>query len=282
MVGVMVGEGRTINDEVTLLWEDKKFKVLVEEETSIWTPDFLNVKEADVVGTAAGGITGGGVPTSPIDVSPEEFEKMQEVDKSGMHEKSASDVQMEFPKWEGNWDKGELNSAQSSKAGFFNKGDNVRLRKVGLGKGKSRVVKKAQKVFLSGLGQERSNKRKRLDPTIEGDISSGAVQINGDTTEGVSVDIAESSNHLDINIDLPPPISGEQDGAPSTEIEREQQEVDHRAPAEVPSGGIHSSEEKGEVESTVNLAAKLGVNLKDHLDLVTESIRDGGIQLGKL
>ncbi|KAI3726469.1 hypothetical protein L1987_66266 [Smallanthus sonchifolius] len=40
-VGVLVGDGRRVEEEVTVLWQKKKFKVWVLEDAGVWVPDFL-------------------------------------------------------------------------------------------------------------------------------------------------------------------------------------------------------------------------------------------------
>ncbi|KAM0064932.1 putative RNA recognition motif domain, nucleotide-binding alpha-beta plait domain superfamily [Helianthus debilis subsp. tardiflorus] len=46
LVGVLVGEGTTINDSVTLSWKNKRYRVRVSEERGDWVPDCLASKES--------------------------------------------------------------------------------------------------------------------------------------------------------------------------------------------------------------------------------------------
>ncbi|KAJ0781341.1 hypothetical protein HanPI659440_Chr06g0248171 [Helianthus annuus] len=42
-IGVLVGEGKRINESVSLVWRDKKFSVWVAEETGDWVPEFYKI-----------------------------------------------------------------------------------------------------------------------------------------------------------------------------------------------------------------------------------------------
>ncbi|KAJ0724415.1 hypothetical protein HanPI659440_Chr12g0447451 [Helianthus annuus] len=41
-IGVLVGEGRRIVDEVTVVWRERRYKVWVEEESGDWVPEFID------------------------------------------------------------------------------------------------------------------------------------------------------------------------------------------------------------------------------------------------
>ncbi|KAJ0809125.1 putative RNA recognition motif domain, nucleotide-binding alpha-beta plait domain superfamily [Helianthus annuus] len=42
-IGVLVGDGKRIGEEVTLLWRDRKFNIWVSEESGEWVPEFYQV-----------------------------------------------------------------------------------------------------------------------------------------------------------------------------------------------------------------------------------------------
>ncbi|MFS7980763.1 hypothetical protein Hanom_Chr10g00943071 [Helianthus anomalus] len=44
-IGVLVGEGKRITEEVTISWRDRKFKVWVDEESGVWVPEFIEVNQ---------------------------------------------------------------------------------------------------------------------------------------------------------------------------------------------------------------------------------------------
>ncbi|KAJ0806557.1 hypothetical protein HanPI659440_Chr02g0090741 [Helianthus annuus] len=44
-IGVLVGEGKRITEEVTISWRDRKFKVWVDEESGDWVPEFIEVNQ---------------------------------------------------------------------------------------------------------------------------------------------------------------------------------------------------------------------------------------------
>ncbi|MFS7955583.1 hypothetical protein Hanom_Chr07g00644331 [Helianthus anomalus] len=49
-IGLLVGEGKRIVELVDLKWEDKAFRVWVEEETADWVPDCLDDEESSEEG----------------------------------------------------------------------------------------------------------------------------------------------------------------------------------------------------------------------------------------
>ncbi|KAJ0606110.1 hypothetical protein HanHA300_Chr02g0070441 [Helianthus annuus] len=49
-VGVLVGEGARINEQVDLRWDNKSYRVWVEEEVTGWVPDCLDVDDTSEVG----------------------------------------------------------------------------------------------------------------------------------------------------------------------------------------------------------------------------------------
>ncbi|KAJ0777604.1 putative RNA-binding domain superfamily [Helianthus annuus] len=47
-IGVLVGEGRKISEEVMIQWRDRRFRIWVSEEAGDWVPDFFEDKEDDL------------------------------------------------------------------------------------------------------------------------------------------------------------------------------------------------------------------------------------------
>ncbi|MFS7952658.1 hypothetical protein Hanom_Chr07g00609431 [Helianthus anomalus] len=43
-VGVLVGDGKRISEEIMLNWKNRRFRILVMEELGDWVPDFVKVK----------------------------------------------------------------------------------------------------------------------------------------------------------------------------------------------------------------------------------------------
>ncbi|MFS7958455.1 hypothetical protein Hanom_Chr07g00678751 [Helianthus anomalus] len=153
MVGVLVGEGKPINEQVTLVWDNKKFKVWIAEETSDWIPDFLVVKNDDYVGESIEGVGVGSsrANSSPINVnvgSQAENIKSQEVEGVCMHDNPNQFNAVEFPRWEVGWEKGTLNEDQLSNGGSFKSGVHKTHNKLGHGKGGPRLNKKAHSFFF--------------------------------------------------------------------------------------------------------------------------------------
>ncbi|KAI3744336.1 hypothetical protein L1987_57415 [Smallanthus sonchifolius] len=46
-MGVLVGDGKRIDEEITVAWRDKKFSVWVTEESGVWVPEFSKVTTSD-------------------------------------------------------------------------------------------------------------------------------------------------------------------------------------------------------------------------------------------
>ncbi|KAL9993720.1 putative RNA recognition motif domain, nucleotide-binding alpha-beta plait domain superfamily [Helianthus debilis subsp. tardiflorus] len=46
-IGVLVGDGSHISDEVSLMWNEKCFKDWVQEDSADWIPDFIKTEEED-------------------------------------------------------------------------------------------------------------------------------------------------------------------------------------------------------------------------------------------
>ncbi|MFS7997253.1 hypothetical protein Hanom_Chr12g01139521 [Helianthus anomalus] len=181
MVGVMVGEGKPINEEVTLLWENKKFKVWIAEETSDWILDFLEGKDAgngdlqaDYFGVNGVRSSGNSVGSSPVDGG-----KSHEDVEPCMQEMTAHDTPVEFPRWDDIWNKEIINVAQDSIKGALIKKVNCRSKVLGPGKAKNRNNSKAHNVFVSGLGQDRSKKRLRTDDFCNLDSCVGPEEVSG-------------------------------------------------------------------------------------------------------
>ncbi|KAJ0452199.1 putative RNA recognition motif domain, nucleotide-binding alpha-beta plait domain superfamily [Helianthus annuus] len=126
MVGVIVGEGRPINEQVTLTWENKRFKVWVAEETSDWIPDFLATKnnrnvDEQIEVNSNEGIQFHAVPSVNDAGVRDDSDNRKVVEEASMHDSGDPINPGIFPRWEDGWNKGTFNAAQASRGADYKK-----------------------------------------------------------------------------------------------------------------------------------------------------------------
>ncbi|KAJ0667578.1 hypothetical protein HanPI659440_Chr17g0679321 [Helianthus annuus] len=168
IVGVLVGDGVEIDQEVTLLWENKRFKVWIREESRDWIPYFLKVEDGSSqvdnsepfsvgVGIATGTSSGEGEkPVEEVRASPGNPDM-------SMQDQLPRDETFGFPRWEDAWEDGEIRDPTiprfSSTVYATKRSKLVRAHERSKGK-------KTINVFVSDTGVDRPRKRPRADNPI--------------------------------------------------------------------------------------------------------------------
>lgn len=289
-VGVLVGDGKRVSEEVTLLWKDQKFKVWVMEELGEWIPDFIDVKSKP--------------DQSNTDDSDREPEKTHD-DKHGDLNGNKDDVGMTM-------DASELETSERFNGEVFVPAINFPFEQfLGVNNGSQTGVNKVnkRKKFKSGcvLGrpsnaysssQESLKVVKRTKPSDpfgldallglnqENNNSSVEDKPIGQESEGDTVDAQMGvSNGLDsgeANIDTEGTRDKvDEDLNPSVAISAHQQE-DQAPGDEQPSKEDTKTSKENfnrEVEQTMRLGLLLGAQLQNQRKLVQESFEGEGLQV---
>ncbi|KAJ0629388.1 putative RNA recognition motif domain, nucleotide-binding alpha-beta plait domain superfamily [Helianthus annuus] len=84
-VGIIVGDGKLIYEEVTLVWDKKRFKVWVVEETGDWIPDCISKdgEDCSMVDTKRSSDWIDGLFSEPRNCQPEIGVQAVDIEKSG-------------------------------------------------------------------------------------------------------------------------------------------------------------------------------------------------------
>ncbi|KAJ0451857.1 hypothetical protein HanRHA438_Chr15g0714711 [Helianthus annuus] len=310
-VGVLAGEAQHINEPVSLSWKDIMFRVWVEEEKEAWQPDCLG-SSSD---TGVSSDSGSPVMSSPIGVVPEEEvqvndgqhsvgeEQSPRVDEGVLHGDCGSMHEERENKGEGLvsddgvFENGGIpRSAGGSHAvplppeedclnggpvfgnssvkfnfllGSGDKGSKAQ-RKAALGplRNKGRPAP----IVVSSPGDQRPRKRcrneeKDIEPgfgfvgfTSRSQRSSGSGNFHPDCGDG----------ELDLNVRVASEDHGQH------ELSASDDPVNVSVDKVLNSGGVCDRTEK-EVESTVCIGQKIGVDLHNHSDFIRQVISYAGI-----
>ncbi|KAJ0805635.1 hypothetical protein HanPI659440_Chr02g0080501 [Helianthus annuus] len=300
-IGLLVGDGNRIHDQVTLKWKDKQYRVWVEEEMSNWFPDSVGSIPSLVDVTLSPNKQDSGnaqiVNSLQGDVS--------ENQESGpVHEKSGEAIKVNHgesnSRLEPNINCMENVSADpqpiNSEPSFYSCGTQVLNKQVNIPRGdilffnssaphgrpkKSMLFRRPRSNthrngrMSSPISEERPRKRPRDDGVFKFDL-------NVDPREKNDISVQDKGRNENVvtrqDTDSEPNKEQVSDDK-GLNHNGEYSEVDGASPKDVEVEEVadtFDAQESDELEATLRTGNIIGVNLSNHIELVNEAIRCAG------
>ncbi|KAJ0457352.1 hypothetical protein HanIR_Chr15g0772731 [Helianthus annuus] len=267
-VGILVDHGKRIEDVVTLKWKNKRFKVWITEDRDEWVPDCLSEESSPEFSVEEEETRGPQVPENDNwDDFIGEFDKPQHLPVGGRgSEENINDIGGE---------KSNGHVSPQDCAGSFNVFSLVSGEKNNTRKKPFDISRDKHKPVNNGLSQEVSIRPKRTRVDLEDSFErfGNLGRPNVEKSVEDSVMVLKSGSRFDLNKSDCPVRDG--DGVIS---------VSSSEPRSNFSGNEENSEDKEvsgedilkEIDATVFLGRKIGVDLRNHCDLVEEAISNAG------
>ncbi|KAI3756153.1 hypothetical protein L1987_55969 [Smallanthus sonchifolius] len=268
-IGVLVGEGNRIDEEVTLTWRNRKFHIWVSEESGGWVPEFYKVSNSvpDHVSAPENveekdGISGQEVENGDVNAETGtsenansggdemEAEKVvTEIETADMEDSIVGiDIQINVEEVTG-----QTETFEDFISGNLFNFDNGGQHDVDVEETGHVIHKRKKKSMLGTVGRPNPAYSSSLEKTKAGKKPKGNEDVFG----------------LDPLIGIESEFAGEDHG--NRELDSLDDSADFVTPTHV-----------DEIEATINLGGKLGANLITAHELILDSIVNEGLQGGKL